>query len=83
MTFRDLNAHVDVCTGTATGASSTGVAGPQVSAERRCVICLDAEKTHLILPCGHKCLCAACARVRLWSCPVCRGHALRVVRVYE
>ena len=28
-----------------------------------CVVCLDAPKTHLLLPCGHKCVCSGCAPV--------------------
>ena len=26
-----------------------------------CSVCLTEPKTHLLVPCGHKCLCAACA----------------------
>ena len=62
-----------------------------------CVICLDAPKTHLLLPCGHKCVCAGCApdfasnfddggwqRVgRQPQCPLCREDVLQVARVWE
>jgi hypothetical protein len=27
-----------------------------------CVVCFVALRTHVLLPCGHRCLCAACAR---------------------
>ena len=27
-----------------------------------CVVCFVAVRTHALLPCGHRCLCAACAR---------------------
>ena len=58
-----------------------------------CVICLDAPKTHLLLPCGHKCVCAGCApdfasnddgwkRVGTPQCPICRGSVPWVARVW-
>ena len=44
------------------------------NARNECVVCLDAPKTIVLIPCGHKCLCEACAE---WievgdPCPVCR-----------
>merc|ERR1719247_1687181 len=36
-----------------------------------CVICLDAEADHLIIPCGHKCGCHTCLS-HLTKCPICR-----------
>ena len=85
MVFGELNEHVDECTGVAAEAPAAPSGPPAVAPGRRCVICLSAEKTHLILPCGHKCLCAECARKTflMQKCPVCRGPAYRVVRVYE
>ena len=29
--------------------------------ETLCVLCLDAPKDHIIIPCGHQCVCGACA----------------------
>jgi hypothetical protein len=49
-----------------------------------CVICMDAEKTHILVPCGHQCVCHQCADVVLGGgiCPVCRGDVRSVVKVY-
>jgi hypothetical protein len=34
---------------------------PQPDAESQCVMCLNAPKDHIITPCGHQCVCGACA----------------------
>ena len=38
-----------------------------------CVVCLDAPRTHCATPCGHRCVCAACAQQVSAQCPVCRA----------
>lgn len=50
-----------------------------------CSICLNAAKTHVLTPCGHKCMCDQCARAFCAGsqCPICRGRVQSVVRVYE
>ena len=54
-----------------------------------CVVCLVEPKSHLITPCGHKCVCATCAtRVapaagRVSTCPICRAKVESVVRVFD
>ena len=44
--------------------------------ETLCVVCLDAPKDHIIIPCGHRCVCGACAekltKARSALCPFCR-----------
>ena len=39
----------------------------------RCVICLDAKRSVVLLPCGHQVLCVACAeKLKNDECPLCR-----------
>ena len=44
--------------------------------ETLCVLCMDAPKDHIIIPCGHQCVCEACAeklkKARKALCPFCR-----------
>lgn len=60
--------------------------GLQVDA-KSCCLCLDAPKTHIVLPCGHKCLCASCAAGFHEGggrfCPLCRSPMDRVQQVFE
>jgi len=48
-----------------------------------CVICMDADKTQVCVPCGHRCLCAECADAnKPDKCPVCRADVSVVIRVF-
>ena len=79
-------------------ASSVAAAGPVAAApaiapatppasndeEVFCVVCMAGERTHLLVPCGHKCLCEGCATMREWTeCPICRAAVLAYLRVRE
>lgn len=46
-----------------------------------CVVCLDANPTHVGQQCGHKCVCGTCA-LSLRSCPMCRNPT-SFIRVFE
>jgi hypothetical protein len=46
-----------------------------------CVICLDAPRTHAIIPCGHYCLCSECNDM-VTTCPMCNGPKTNSVKVY-
>jgi hypothetical protein len=54
--------------------------------ETQCVVCMDAPKDHLIVPCGHMCVCAGCAeqltKTRTPTCPVCREPIQQTVKVF-
>ena len=62
-------------------------AAPQLEEEALCVVCMDAPKQHIILPCGHQCVCEACAQQLTQttspSCPVCRAPIRETTRVYR
>jgi len=55
------------------------------SHDTRCVVCLDREDSHLIVPCGHQCLCVICAQLYLIgsNCPICRAPVQAVVKVHR
>jgi hypothetical protein len=54
--------------------------------ETQCVVCFDAPKDHIIVPCGHMCVCEACAeqltKTRTPTCPVCRRAIRETVKVF-
>jgi len=49
-----------------------------------CVVCIDLERNSVVVPCGHFCLCEYCVEKlpQPIRCPVCRGSAREIVRVY-
>jgi hypothetical protein len=54
--------------------------------ETLCVLCLDAPKDHIIAPCGHQCVCEACAEklkeARSPLCPFCRTPIHSTFKVF-
>ena len=52
-----------------------------------CVVCMDMPGTHAFIPCGHRCVCAACSETMLAQsdvvkCPVCRADFTQVVKIF-
>lgn len=47
----------------AAAASARSYVRPEPPADdaNMCVVCLEEERTHVLIPCGHKCLCYKCA----------------------
>jgi hypothetical protein len=50
--------------------------------EKTCVVCMNAFKTTLLLPCRHLCLCSTCAlRPDIKECPICRTYIAGTMEV--
>jgi len=56
-----------------------GTAGDDT--EKLCCICLDSQRTHLVLDCFHLCMCEGCSK-DLKKCPLCNGEVRELRRVY-
>ena len=48
---------------------------------KKCVICADETADHVLVPCGHMCLCSHCVSAAT-ECPLCRVGAKRKVQVF-
>ena len=46
-----------------------------------CVVCMAKPPSHVIIPCGHMCLCMNCS-VALEQCPICRARVQATMRVF-
>ena len=46
-----------------------------------CVVCLDESPSHVIVPCGHVCVCDICIS-SLNHCPLCRVEITQTLRVF-
>ena len=54
-------------------------ASRSMSSQRTCVICMERPADHVLIPCGHLCLCSSCV---VSSCPVCRSNIHARQRVF-
>eukprot|EP00445_Apocalathium_hangoei_P069893 CAMPEP_0204140174 /NCGR_PEP_ID=MMETSP0361-20130328/18843_1 /ASSEMBLY_ACC=CAM_ASM_000343 /TAXON_ID=268821 /ORGANISM="Scrippsiella Hangoei, Strain SHTV-5" /LENGTH=260 /DNA_ID=CAMNT_0051093981 /DNA_START=65 /DNA_END=847 /DNA_ORIENTATION=+ len=66
--------------------SAIALTGEQTHARGECVICMDARATHVLVSCGHRCLCALCADGLLHGdrqCPICRQDVEQAIRIFE
>jgi Zinc finger, C3HC4 type (RING finger) len=67
-------------------------AKPVVQTEAvHCVVCFEHAPSHAYIPCGHRCVCRGCASRACTTsrqsgsplqCPVCRGHAICVTKIF-
>lgn len=70
----------------AAAATSASVPLP-VHAE--CVVCMDAKRDIVLIPCGHNCVCNTCGQILLASrgdgaqCPICRKKIEGVYRLFQ
>jgi len=49
---------------------------------RSCVVCLQAPRGVVCIPCGHVCLCMECSKGKLTNCPLCRVEIKEFCRCY-
>jgi len=52
-----------------------------------CVVCLETERTHAFVPCGHLCVCQGCSLLAHrqsggMNCPLCRKKSFMVMKVF-
>jgi len=51
---------------------------------RLCVICQEGEKSVVLFPCRHMCLCESCSQHDdLQQCPLCRRPIVQRISVYS
>ena len=51
-----------------------------------CVVCMDKPITHIMIPCGHHCVCEGCSGKLMANrqlCPICQGACAMSVRVFS
>lgn len=52
--------------------------------QMRCVVCLEADKNTVFIPCGHKACCFECANmIDPRNCPICRALIREINRCYD
>ena len=81
--FQELAAVSTYLEKVAPGATSEPAPAPEAPADDFCIVCWVELRTHLVIPCGHKCLCEACSATIGEQCPMCRGPKVGVYRVFE
>ena len=64
---------------TATPAPAADAADP---AGTTCILCMEAERDTVLVPCGHLACCQDCS-ARLRTCPLCRTRIVQAVRVFN
>ena len=61
-------------------------ASAEQEASEECVICMDQQNSHIMVPCGHQCVCQSCAD-RITedgeTCPICRAAVTMTIAVYK
>jgi hypothetical protein len=70
---------------TRAGSSVAPPAAPVLDQSAECVLCFDAPKDHILVPCGHQCVCGACAKKLKKAklpCPFCRAPIHSTVKVF-
>jgi len=52
--------------------------------DKECCVCMERCPTHVLVPCGHKCVCEECApRFLMKECPICRKVVATIIKVFD
>ena len=54
----------------------------QLANSNMCVVCFVQPKSHILIPCGHLCLCSPCSEA-IKQCPLCRSAVESAHRVFQ
>jgi hypothetical protein len=66
----------------AVGGGCAAEVKPPISEVSQCGICMDATKTHVFIPCGHKCVCEDCG-AKCKTCPICRAVVTGTLKIFD
>jgi len=51
--------------------------------EKKCIICVDADRDVIFYKCGHICCCSGCAQTKIKGvCPICRSVIKEITKFY-
>ena len=51
-----------------------------------CVVCFSGRRDHILIPCGHICLCGKCKDLYTGkdaTCPMCRSKVEKVIKTFH
>jgi len=69
------------------GGNASAPSPDSLDEARQCVICMERLADTAVIPCGHMCGCSFCLEAVRASpnalCPVCRGPATAVIRIFQ
>jgi serine/threonine protein kinase len=61
-------------------------AGAALAETHECVVCMEQERSHVLVACGHAVVCETCAEnimATTRECPVCRQHVEQVIKIFR
>ena len=76
----------DHCTSTMTKKGNTPMTpGDELDDSALCIVCMDEQKSHVMIPCGHICVCESCKALFDRDhalCPICRLEVQSVIKIF-
>jgi len=95
---KDMNESCEMCQGPKSGSAAEvkipqrkpaihdgGKESELENDDQECSICLANERTHVLIPCGHRCVCEGCAtklQQTTRQCPLCTADFIQSFKVF-